>query len=195
MSPRAGLDQEAVLDAAEAIASANGLDNLTLAALAAELGVRSPSLYNHVDGIVGVRRGLRLKGLRIMSEELRRASVGVAGDEALYAVCSTYRRFAPIHPAFYSAIQASVRLPDADDKLRSANEEVLTILLRVLRWYGLEGDEGLHAVRVLRSGLHGFVSLEIEGAFGVDIDVDESFARLVYVLAHGLRIWHAPERS
>ncbi len=195
MSPRAGLDREAVLEAAEAIASVHGLENLTLVSLAAELGVRSPSLYNHVDGIGGVRRGLHVKGLCLMAEELHGASVGVAGDEALYTVCSTYRRFAANRPALYSATQPSLHLPDVDDELRSAGEEVLAILLKVLRWYGLEGEEGLHAVRVLRSGLHGFVSLEVEGAFGMDVDPDESFARLVYMLAHGFRIWSGSDGS
>ncbi|MDQ8046362.1 MAG: TetR family transcriptional regulator, partial [Patulibacter sp.] len=48
MSPRAGLDPGRVADAAVAIADRDGLDGVTIARVAAELGVKGPSLYNHV---------------------------------------------------------------------------------------------------------------------------------------------------
>jgi len=41
-------------------------------------------------------------------------------------------------------------------------------------------------VRVVRSALHGFVALELNGGFGMSLDLDESFDRLVDVLARGL---------
>ena len=54
--PGAGLDPERVVDAAAAIADAEGLDAVTLARVAGGLGVRAPSLYNHVDGRGGLLR-------------------------------------------------------------------------------------------------------------------------------------------
>ncbi|MGI8712393.1 MAG: TetR family transcriptional regulator, partial [Solirubrobacteraceae bacterium] len=53
--PRAGLDAEAVVTAAARLADAEGLECLTLARLAQRLGVRSPSLYAHVDGLEELR--------------------------------------------------------------------------------------------------------------------------------------------
>src|SRR6185437_527132 len=46
---RAGLSTAAVVAAAAEIADAEGLDRLTLARVAAAAGVRTPSLYNHVE--------------------------------------------------------------------------------------------------------------------------------------------------
>ena len=56
----------------------------------------------------------------------------------------------------------------------------------MLRAWELEGDDAIHAVRIVRSALHGFVSLELNGGFGLPLDLDETFARLVDVLAKGL---------
>ncbi len=60
------------------------------------------------------------------------------------------------------------------------------VLRAVLESYGLRGDEATHAIRGLRSLLHGFVSLEAAGGFGLPLDLDESFTRLVRVFAAGL---------
>jgi hypothetical protein len=56
----------------------------------------------------------------------------------------------------------------------------------VLAGYGLEGDDAIHAARAVRAALHGFAMLESGGGFGIKLDLDESFARLVDLLDGGL---------
>ena len=51
---------------------------------------------------------------------------------------------------------------------------------------GLEGDELIHAVRALRSAVHGFAAIEAAGGFGLAVDPDASFRRLVGALAAGI---------
>lgn len=183
--PRAGLDMDAVVEAAARIANADGYEALTLARLASELGVRSPSLYNHIDGLPGLRRELRIRGLRDQARVLQEAVGGQRGDEALLALCQAYRRFASNQPGVYAAIQPSVHT--ADQQSRDAGEAVLTVFRDVLSAYGFAGDDAMHAVRALRSAVHGFVALEQAGAFGLPIAIDESFARLIGTLADGLK--------
>ena len=48
-----------------------------------------------------------------------------------------------------------------------------------MRGYALEGEPAIHAVRAIRSALHGFVSLEREGGFGLPIDIDDSYDNLI----------------
>jgi hypothetical protein len=60
-------------------------------------------------------------------------------------------------------------------------------VLAVLRGYGVEGEDAVHATRVVRAALHGFVTLEAEDGFGIPLDLDQSFARLVATLDGGLR--------
>src|SRR3990170_1902880 len=101
--PRAGLTPDAVIDAASAIADADGLAAVTLARLADQLGVRSPSLYKHVDGLDGVRRALAVRGLAEASARIARAAVGKAQDDALLALAHAYWQFAREHPGLYAA--------------------------------------------------------------------------------------------
>ena len=44
--------------------------------------------------------------------------------------------------------------------MRAAAKGAVDVVLAVLRGYGLEGDDAIHAARAVRSALHGFVALE-----------------------------------
>jgi AcrR family transcriptional regulator len=182
--PRAGLSTAAVVAAAADIADAEGLDGLTLARLAAAVGVRTPSLYNHVGSLDDVRRGIALVGLREIGDALRDAAVGRARDDALVAMAHAYRAYARAHPGRYAATQ---RAPAADDReLIEAAAKAVDVLLAILRGYGLEGDDAIHAARAVRSALHGFVTLEAGGGFGIPVELDQSFERMVAAVARGL---------
>jgi AcrR family transcriptional regulator len=182
--PRAGLSTAAVVGAAADIADAEGLDALTLARLAGSVGVRTPSLYNHVAGLDDVRRRVALVALVELGDALRDATVGRAGDDALTAMARAYRAYAGAHPGRYAATQ---RAPAAgDEEIGTAAARAVDVLLAVLRGYGLEGDDAIHAARAVRSALHGFVALESGGGFGIPVALDESFDRMIAALARGL---------
>lgn len=182
--PRQGLTAERVLDSAAALADAEGLDAVTVARVAEALGVRAPSLYNHVAGRDGLARGVALRGVRELGDVLRAAATGRAGEDALLAVAHAYRTYAHTRPGRYAA---TLRAPAAgDDEHAAAARATVAVLLAVLRGWGLEGDAAVHAVRGLRSALHGFVALEAAGGFALDVDPDRSFTLLVRTLAAGL---------
>jgi AcrR family transcriptional regulator len=181
--PRAGLDAEAVVAAAASLADAEGLDQLTLAALAAALGIRTPSLYAHVGGLGDLRARLAVRGAQEMALALQAAAAGRAGADALRAVAEAYRAYAHAHPGTYAASQVASDLQDD----RAAAAAAVGVFLAVLDGYGIAGDASIHAVRAVRSALHGFVALEREGGFGIPLSLDESFARLVEMLDAGLR--------
>jgi AcrR family transcriptional regulator len=182
--PRAGLSSEAVVDAAAAVADAEGLGAVTLARIAASVGVRTPSLYNHVSGLEDVRRRLALRGVIELGAAMRAAAVGRARDDALIAMAHAYRAYARRHPGRYAATQ---RAPSADDpELTEASSAAVETLLAILRGYDLDGDAAIHAARAVRSALHGFVTLEAGGGFGLPVALDESFDRMVAALARGL---------
>ncbi len=183
--PRRGLDRAQVVAAAASIADADGLEAVTLARVAADLGVRPPALYVHVAGLGALRREIALLGVRELTAAMRDAAVGRSGEPALSAVAGAYRAYALAHPGRYAA---TVRAPDADDEeLAAAAADAVGVLAAVLREWGLEGDDAIHAVRGIRAALHGFAAVERTGGFALEASVDESFARLVATLAAGLR--------
>jgi AcrR family transcriptional regulator len=177
--PRAGLGPDAVVEGAAALADAEGLEAVTLARLAADLGVRAPSLYAHVGGLPDLRRRLAARGARELGAALQAAAAGRARGDALAAVARAYRDYARAHPGTYAAAQ---RAPDLGDEAAA----VVDTVAAVTRGYGFEGDDAIHAVRIVRAALHGFAALETEEGFGIPLDVDDTFARLVDVLDRGL---------
>lgn len=182
--PRAGLDSRAVVAAAAELADQEGLEAVTLARLADRLGVRSPSLYVHVDGLADLRSRLAARGARNLSQALAIAAAGKSRHDALRAVAQTYRSFARDHPGTYAAMQ---RAPDDEaGELAAAGRELVGVIVAVLQGYGIAGDEAIHAVRVVRAALHGFVSLEREQGFRIPLAARESYERLIEVLDRGL---------
>jgi AcrR family transcriptional regulator len=179
-----GLDPDRVADAAAAIADTEGLGAVTLARVAAQLGVRPPSLYNHVDGRDGLLRQIALAALRELTAALRTAAIGRSGADALVATARAYRAYAREHPGRYAATVAAP--PGPDEEYQEVAGEAVEVMLAMLRGWQLEGDEAVHAVRGIRSAVHGFVTLESAGGFALPVDLDESFERLIRTLAVGL---------
>jgi AcrR family transcriptional regulator len=188
MTRRAGLDRPSVIQAAVELADAVGLEQLTLADVARHLGVQTPSLYNFVEGLNGLRRELALMGLRELNARLQRAAVGKATDAAVLAMADAYRAFVKEHPGLYAATIRSPRIIDPQDlELQQAEQDLLGLMLSVMEAYGLRGHSAIHATRGLRSLIHGFVSLEAGGGFAIPVEVDTSFHRLLQVYLDGLR--------
>lgn len=185
--PRAGLTAARVVEAAAAVADEVGLDRLTLAAVAERFGVALPSLYKHVDGVDGLRRDLAVLGTAELAAAITGAAVGRAGRDALAAMADAYRSFARARPGLYAA---TVRAPEpGDGDHEAAARAALDVVFAVMRGYGIEGDEAVHAVRVLRAAFHGFVTTEAAGGFGMPQSVDESYRRLVAVLDGAFSTW------
>ncbi|MBY5161980.1 TetR/AcrR family transcriptional regulator [Salsipaludibacter albus] len=183
--PRAGLDPDRVVRAAADLVDDVGHDQLTLAAVAAHFDVAVPSLYKHVGGIDDLHGRLAVLAVEELGARLAAAAGGPhAGDEPFRTLARAYRAYAVEHPGRYAA---TVRAPGPDDvALRAASDAVLSTVLAVLGDLGLTGDDAVDAARAVRSALHGFVTLEAAGGFGLPRDVDRSFTSLVDTLHRGL---------
>jgi len=90
------------------------------------------------------------------------------------------------HPGRYAAT-LGIRPADADDPLAVALERTLASFAAVLRGYRLEPADEIHALRMLRSILHGFAILEASDGFQLGADVDDSFTWMVDFIDRGLR--------
>lgn len=180
-----------MVEAAARLADRVGYDRVTVARLAQELGVEPPSLYEHVEGREALARALRLNGLRALADTARRATVGRSGDDALVSLARELRRFVREHPGLYGA---TVRSSEGDppETVRAA-AELFEVFRALLQGYHLPPRELVHAMRYVRSALHGFVALELAGGFGLPESVDASYDRLVRTLADGLAGWSRPK--
>jgi AcrR family transcriptional regulator len=182
---RAGLTGDGIVDVAAAIADRDGPQAVTLARLAAELGVRSPSLYHHVRGLDDVHRLLSVRALDTLGDRLQRATMGRAREEAVRAMADAYRDFARRHPGLYGYTLPSRE--HADEAVRAAAARVLDVATAVVAGFGLDEDTAVHAIRAMRSAVHGFLALDQAGGFALAVDLDTSFRWLIERLVDGMR--------
>jgi hypothetical protein len=149
--------------------------------------VALPSLYKHVSGLDGLHRELAVLGMRELATQLGRAAMGRTGREALTAVSHAYRTFATERPGLYAA---TMRAPSPDDAEHTAvSQEALDVAIAVMRSYRIEGADAVHAIRIYRSAMHGFVAQEASGAFGMPESVNESYRLLIDLLDIALTNW------
>ena len=184
MSRRAGLDQEAVVEAAAKLVDEEGIGQLSLGRLAERLGIRTPSLYNHVAGLPGLKHDLALYCLRDVLDRLLHATIGKSRAEAIFAFANAYRAYARKTPGRYAL---TLQAPDPEDReLQAVAQQIIEVALVILEPYKLSEEEAIHAIRGLRSIVHGFISLEGAGGFAMPVDLDASFHWLINVFVAGL---------
>jgi len=171
--PRVGLTPALVVESATRIADASGLHALTLASVAAEVGVQTPSLYKHVDGLPSLRRLVGIRAKRELAAVLSRATVGRSRGDALRGLALAYRAWAAEHPGQAAAVQAPPIPGDEEDM--EAGAAATEVIFAALRGYGLSDDAVIDATRALRAGLVGFALLEASGGFAMARPVDASF--------------------
>lgn len=179
------LNHEVVVDGAVELVNQRGADSLSLAELAARFRIRTPSLYNHIDGLDGLRRDLALRGMILLTDQIRPAIAGLSGHDALLAAAHAYRNFALANAGLYPYLLRTVA-PD-DVELCSAMKTLDELLAATLRGYRIAGDDVQHAVRFTRAVLHGFASQELAGAFAAPPELDASYHLAIEGMDRALR--------
>lgn len=184
MSPRAGIDPGAILQAAVAIADSEGAEAVTISSVAQRLGIRPPSLYNHVSGLGELRERIAVYALGELYDKIVRAAEGLTGEPAIRSFADAYIRFAREHPGLYDVAQLAK--DPANRELAEASGKVVDFIVGLLGGYSLTKEEALHTVRGLRSLIHGFASLERQQGFGLPLDVRESLQFSLALFLQGL---------
>ena len=192
MSPTpARTSRDAILAAARTILERDGLDAVTMAAVAERVGIRPPSLYRHVRD----RAGLLVALVGGAADELRIELVAAAasiedlpGPEGparrVVAITDAYRAFARRSPRTAALLFSD--LGPATAAIVEASARAAAPVVEAAA--ALAGPErALSAARVLTAFAHGFTSMEVAGAFRLGGDPDEAYHLGVATLVAGLR--------
>lgn len=172
--PRAGLSTSRVVHAAAELADEIGFEMVTVSVLARRLGIRTPSLYAHVGGADDLRLRLTALALEESADLVAEAVGGLSGSDALAAYAGAWRSFARRHPGRYAATRhpvprssatAASGADDAGAMALRAGRRHAALTREVLFGYSFTGDRQTHAVRLVGSLVHGYVTLELAGAF------------------------------
>jgi len=184
--PKSRLTPASVTEAGAALVDEIGFASLSMSLLAERLGVKTPSLYKHVTSQAELAHRIAVLAMTEVSEAIRDAIQGRAGRDALAAGAQAMRMYVREHPGRYAAGNAA-RPTGPDDPLVPADGRVVASWAAMLRGYRLDSSQEIHALRMLRSILHGFATLEAADGFQIDTDVDDSFTWMINFIDHGLQ--------
>ena len=179
------LSREVIVNAALTVLDREGWDALTINALAAQLGTKGPSLYNHVSSLDDLRRSVRKRVVGDIIEMLGRVGQGRTRDDAVLVMAGAYRSYAHHHPGRYSAFTRMPLAGGDDPEFTAVARAAAEPVIAVLASYGLDGEEAFYAALEYWAALHGFVLLEMTGVMD-GIDVDAVFSDMVLRLAAGM---------
>lgn len=174
---------DAIVRAGRDVLEEDGLEGLTMSRVARMVGVRPPSLYKHVGGRGALVRLIAETVFADLGEALERAASTGNPAADLRAIAVAFRAFAHAQPRAYGLLFGA--LPDAWRPGPDAYQPSLAVLFRVVSGL-VEPARELEAARTLVAWSHGFVSMELAGAFQLGGDVDEAFGYGIEALVAAL---------
>ena len=183
--PRAGVDVEKIVDIATQITDEKGFDGVTLKEIGERLGIRSPSLYNHIDGLPALREKVSVKAMGMLRECLVRATMGKSGVDALREMGRAYIQFAREHTGLYETVQWMNIAADVQSE--SLFSDVVQLVYDIAAELGASELEASHIIRTVRSLAHGFASVESHNGFSHPSSVESSYEYALDVMIEGIK--------
>lgn len=156
--PRQGLTKEAIVEESIALIEEKGAEEFSLRGLAARLGIKTASLYNHISGADDLMTAIGLRAIGMLQKTLEDISGGLEGDKAIFEMTIAYRSFAKEHPEVYKTLLMIPKTGVA--QLHSARTDFLEPFVKVIKTYHLNKNDEIDFIRHWRSAIHGFVILE-----------------------------------
>ncbi|GAA0836009.1 TetR/AcrR family transcriptional regulator [Streptosporangium amethystogenes subsp. fukuiense] len=192
---RAGLTADRVTLVGAELADEVGLDHVTMSAVARRLGVKDASLYVHVRGLEDLRGRIALLAADEKTIGIAEATAGRAGKDALVAFANAWRAYAHEHPGRYTATQIPTQIDPELAARAPGPRRAVELTYSMLRAYALAEPDLTDAVRLVRSALHGFVSLEAAGGFAHARPAEASWVRCLDALHALLERWPTPREG
>jgi hypothetical protein len=142
-------------------------------------------VYNHIESIDALRLDLSFEASRRRAKRFALPTAGRAADDAVRVLAKAYRDFSQTQPGLYEAVPIAPEHQEGE--AHEASRPSVDIVCAVLSGYVLSGHATVHAARLLRSALHGFIALEVHGGCGLPATPGKPLALLAGTLVKGLR--------
>jgi AcrR family transcriptional regulator len=185
MSPYpAQTDRESIIETARKLIEQDGIDALSLARLAFELGIKPPSLYRHVRNKTALLQAVIEQTYRRLFESYQVAlcSPLVNPDERLQALFHAHRSFAHANPNTYFLAYTAT-----DPELRTDPgylEGQAVPIQQIMAQISGE-EQSLAALRGALALVHGFVMLELKNQLQRGGDLSAAFDASVKAFLRG----------
>lgn len=182
--PRIGLTRDKVIRTAAKLANERGLSAVTITTLAEYLGIKKPSLYNHVKSQEDIYYGVMVygwtEGAQAIVDEIKED----APYEALKAYARKFYDYAINNKGIFEAMLWYNKYDN--DELMQATEKIYRFFFQQTDKIGIARETANHLLRTYRSFLEGFILLVNHNSFGNPISIEESFEISLDVLVKGM---------
>jgi AcrR family transcriptional regulator len=149
-----------------------------MTALATELGVKGPSLYNHVRGLDDVLGAVQVRTFARLGSQMQRGAMGKVGPDAIRALSDVLRTFATQNPNRY---ELTMRAPFDADAVAEGAAAAHEALAAVIRSFGVEEDV-LELEVTCFATLHGVLALDRSGLLEQTVSPSNIYERSVKLL-------------
>jgi AcrR family transcriptional regulator len=174
---------DAIVAAGREILEREGLEALTLKAVGDAVGVRAPSLYKRIGGRGDLIRRIANDVAAELGDTLEAAAGSGDPRTDLRRMAGAVRAFAKAHPRAYGLVFAP--LPEDWRVDPGLNARISARILEVAG--AIAGPaEATEAARLVVAWLHGFLTMELSGAFRLEGDVDAAFDYAIDRILAGL---------
>jgi AcrR family transcriptional regulator len=174
MSPApARTSNDAIVRAAREILEADGLSALTMRRVAEAVGVKGPSLYKRLPDREALLRAVVDDVVDDLSLAMARATATDDPYADLEATATAYRAFVHRNPNGYRLLFTELPSGASPDPaiLAALGQPIVAAVAR------LAGESAsLEGARTFVAWAHGFVSMELSGAFRLGGDLDAAYA-------------------
>jgi AcrR family transcriptional regulator len=168
------VSKDAVVSAASGLADEKGLQGVSLKEVAGRLGIRTPSLYNHIGCLEDLLLEVAHRGMRAMNDRMSKTAIGKSGDNALQAASIEYLNSVVEHPGVYETIQWATW--HGNDETAGIFADYVELLTTLIRSCDLKSPRMDEIVALLTGLLHGYAT------FNVREDPDKAKASLTGAL-------------
>ena len=182
---RNGLDINMIISRGAQLVNEVGLENITLKMIAEDLGVKTPSFYNHITGLEELKIQLMLYGWKQMEQRIMQSVIGVSGYDAIRAGCYAFYEYAIENPGLFNVMLWYNKFQNRETM--EATSGLFSILFKITSSLNISEENCNHIIRTLRGFLEGFSLLVNNEAFGNPISIAESFALSINIIIEGIK--------
>ena len=177
-------NRENIINAASDLIERDGVENLSLSSLAAELGIKAPSLYRYVESkdalLHAVIEQTYNKLFEVYDAVIEEANGGTA--EILLNLAKAHYAFAHQNPNTYMLAYFTPN-PEFSGNPNMLRERAIAVQRIIEQISGKENS--LPAYRGLLALVHGYIMLELNGQFRRGGDLERMLEQIVAAYLKG----------
>lgn len=151
-----GLSKEKIVNEAIKIIEKNGKPDICLHEISRQLGIKTPSLYNHIKNTDELENSIFKYAIDLLVNQLELAIKNKEKDEAIKAFANQYIEFAIQNKGLYLLIMSIPKSKNSEAKQIAL--PLLNLVIDILKPYNLNKEYMVRYQRILRALLHGFIA-------------------------------------